>query len=291
MFHRITLVSILLCVVSGARAKEFPATRPYHGVVYQYVEQPDPPQRIHAIAIDLTNRDVTVRVAPGGADPDGEGKWQTVLQRPTEIAEREGLEVTINGDFFSVQRAPDAPKEQKGYVVDMWASVTGPAMTDGKTWSQRPEGEPRASFMIGADGRPAIARIAVPPVGAKQVISGSDIVVGGGKDVAPQTQGFAMTRHPRTAVGIADGGKRLLLVVVDGRKKNAAGMTLPELAQVMLKLGCESALNLDGGGSSVVVLEDPRSGEQRILNGISDGRERPVANVLGVDVRPEKKTR
>lgn len=230
-----------------------------------------------------------VRVAPGGPDPDGAGKWETILQRPTEIAEREGFEVAINGDFFSVTPAPDAPKEQKGYVVDMWASVTGPATTDGRTWSKLPEGEERPSFLIDAKNRATIARIGTPPGDAKQVISGSDIVVHNGKDVAPTSKGFAMTRHPRTAIGIADRGKRLVLVVVDGRKKDAAGVTLPELAGVMLRLGCASAMNLDGGGSSVIILEDPKTGERRILNGISDGRERPVANVLGVDVRPEKK--
>ncbi len=236
-------------VATAAHAREFPATRPYKPVVYQHVEETDPPQRIYVVAIDLTNRDAKIRVAPGGPDPDGEGKWQTILQRPTEIAEREGFEVTVNGDFFSVTRAPDAPKEQKGYVIDMWASVTGAAMTDGKAWSQVEGGKPRPCLIIDGQGQPKISRVAAAPDDAKQAISGSDVVVEGGKDVAPATKGFAMTRHPRTAVGIADGGKRLVLVVVDGRKKDASGMTLPELAQLMLKLDCESALNLDGGGS------------------------------------------
>ena len=62
--------------------------------------------------------------------------------------------------------------------------------------------------------------------------------------------------HPRTAVGIADGGKRLVLVVVDGRsKEKAVGMSLKELAKVMLDLGCESALNLDGGGSTTLAID------------------------------------
>ena len=85
--------------------------------------------------------------------------------------------------------------------------------------------------------------------------------------------------------GIAEGGKRLILVVVDGRnKEKAVGMSLAELSRIMLGLNCESALNLDGGGSSVIVLRDPKTGEQEILNHPSDGRERAVANVLGVDV-------
>jgi exopolysaccharide biosynthesis protein len=61
-------------------------------------------------------------------------------------------------------------------------------------------------------------------------------------------------------------------------------MSLAELSRIMLGLNCESALNLDGGGSSVIVLRNPKTGEQEILNHPSDGRERFVANVLGVDV-------
>ncbi len=284
-----------LCVSAAlAHARQFPATRPYKAVIHQYIEQSDPPQRIHAVSIDLTNRDVKLRVAPGGPDPDGDGKWQTTLQRPTAIAEREGFEVAINGDFFAATRARDAPKEQmpkeqKGYVVDMWATVTGPATTDGRTWSRLPKGQERPSLLIDGKNRAVIAEVGVPPSDARQVVSGSDILVHNGKDIAPTSEGFAMTRHPRTAVGIADGGKRLVLVVVDGRRKDAAGMTLPELAAVMVQLGCASALNLDGGGSSAIVLEDPKTGEQRIVNA-SAGRERPVANVLGVDVRPENKS-
>lgn len=58
--------------------------------------------------------------------------------------------------------------------------------------------------------------------------------------------------RPRTALGIKIDGK-LLLVVVDGDAGTDAGMTLPELARVMLALGAQAAMNLDGGGSSCLV--------------------------------------
>jgi exopolysaccharide biosynthesis protein len=247
----------------------------------------DPPQRIYAIAIDLTNPDVKVRVSRGGADPDGDGKWTTTLQQPSRIAEREGFEITINGDFFSHLSGKDAEgaaalKEFKGNTP---ATVNGPAMTDGETWATPKEPKGRPSLIIDAKGQPHIAKVKDPASDARQVIAGSDIIVEGGKDVAPTGKGFPSDRHPRTAVGIAEGGKRLILVVVDGRnKEKAVGMSLTELSRIMLGLNCQSALNLDGGGSSVIVLRDPKTGEQEILNHPSDGRERAVANVLGVDV-------
>lgn len=90
-------------------------------------------------------------------------------------------------------------------------------------------------------------------------------------------------RHPRTAVGIGRDGRRLLLVVVDGRApRYSAGMTLPELARLMLELGAQEALNLDGGGSSTMVVREAGGGVQ-VVNRPSDrGGERPVANAVGV---------
>lgn len=66
---------------------------------------------------------------------------------------------------------------------------------------------------------------------------------------------FFLARHPRTAVGVrADG--TLILVAVDGRRPaESVGMSLPELTDLMLELGCVSALNLDGGGSTTMVVE------------------------------------
>jgi exopolysaccharide biosynthesis protein len=60
-------------------------------------------------------------------------------------------------------------------------------------------------------------------------------------------------RQPRTCVGVID-ANHLAMVVVDGRSTGySAGVTLPELAAIMLDLGCETAYNIDGGGSSTMV--------------------------------------
>jgi hypothetical protein len=94
---------------------------------------------------------------------------------------------------------------------------------------------------------------------------------------------FGPVRHPRTAVGIAAGGRRVLLVAVDGRQRPYSdGMTLRELAAFFLALGVPEAINLDGGGSTTMVVRD-RGGVLRIVNRPSDAAgERPVANALAV---------
>jgi len=58
-------------------------------------------------------------------------------------------------------------------------------------------------------------------------------------------------RHPRAALGLGDG--RVVALVCDGRSRHDAGLTLLELARLMASLGCEDALNLDGGGSASLV--------------------------------------
>ena len=86
---------------------------------------------------------------------------------------------------------------------------------------------------------------------------------------------FALERHPRTAVGIRKDGT-LLFVVVDGRQAGlSAGMTLPELAALLEKRGAHDAYNLDGGGSSTMIV----NGE--IVNSPSDEQgERPSSDAV-----------
>jgi exopolysaccharide biosynthesis protein len=62
-------------------------------------------------------------------------------------------------------------------------------------------------------------------------------------------------------------------------------MTLDALATEMQRLGCKEAINLDGGGSSVMAVRDAATGAMKILNQPTDGRERAVADVLGVGLK------
>jgi exopolysaccharide biosynthesis protein len=92
------------------------------------------------------------------------------------------------------------------------------------------------------------------------------------ESIAPD---IAFGRAPRTGTGVTADGT-VLLMVVDGRSQNSAGMTLKEFAQYLKRFGAVSAVNFDGGGSSEMVLDG------RIMNRPSDGSERPVSIGLGV---------
>ena len=99
------------------------------------------------------------------------------------------------------------------------------------------------------------------------------------------------TRHPRTAVGIAANGKRVILVVVDGRRAGYSdGMTLRELAGLMMSLGARDALNLDGGGSTTMAVTNPETGALEVVNRPSDATgERTVGDALGIINRCTKR--
>ena len=115
-----------------------------------------------------------------------------------------------------------------------------------------------ARLVVG--GGPLLVEKGVVNVRSREESTASDIAYG---------------RAPRTGVGVkADG--TVLLMVVDGRSQYSAGMSLKEFATYLKRFGAVSAVNLDGGGSSEMVLDG------RIMNRPSDGSERPVSIGLGV---------
>ena len=118
----------------------------------------------------------------------------------------------------------------------------------------------------------------------KMAVTGSAILVKDGSIppkfsyVSSDTNG----RHPRTAVGSSRSGKELLLVTVDGRQNSSMGMTLNELAELMISLGAYNALNLDGGGSTTMVTKEPLKSNINIVNRPSDGSARRISTAIGV---------
>jgi hypothetical protein len=116
--------------------------------------------------------------------------------------------------------------------------------------------------------------------GAKTAISGGPILIRNGKREriqAPKSDSYEFStmleRHPRSAIGW--NRDYFFLVQVDGRQRGGSvGMTLDEFAAYLVSLGCEQAMNLDGGGSTTVWYEG------KIRNFLCDGYEREIANCL-----------
>lgn len=108
-------------------------------------------------------------------------------------------------------------------------------------------------------------------------VRGANVAVGGGPALlnAGKMTAFRSTpvRHPRSAIGWSRDA--IYLVQVDGRQRDlSVGMTLQELAERMRMIGCEEALNLDGGGSSTIWMMG------QVVNSPCEGAERPMGNAL-----------
>lgn len=125
-------------------------------------------------------------------------------------------------------------------------------------------------------------------------LKGEDVMLSGpflldeGKRLKLDSTGFNTTRHPRTAITVTKKG-RLLLITVDGRDSNSAGMSLFELASVLRWLDSRDGINMDGGGSTALWVKG--QGTNGIVNNPSDDKkwgpegERKVANVVLVKKR------
>ena len=181
---------------------------------------------------------------------------------------------SLRGPVERIDTVPEGVPPGPGRVV-LVAGARAPAALRGRLRNLRP----------GADT--AAVHVALQPFHPREAVGGFPVLVADsallhGIDSAGG-RGFGPVRHPRTALGLAAGGRRLLLVTVDGRQPGySAGMTLRELAELLLQFGATDALNLDGGGSTTMVL-GAANGTSRILNQPSDSTgERPVANALAV---------
>lgn len=117
--------------------------------------------------------------------------------------------------------------------------------------------------------------------GVLDTLGGNTRLVRSGRNVAPNGNGYPYTRNPRTGVGKTAAGK-VLLVTVDGRQPGySVGMTFVEFGRLFIRLGASDAMNLDGGGSTEMVV----NGE--VKNRPSGGRERPQPNALLVLPGPD----
>jgi hypothetical protein len=132
--------------------------------------------------------------------------------------------------------------------------------------ANRPALQPGAMLTISLQTLPELAGVAV-------AIGGGPALVHDGKPM--HWNGFLHMRHPRTALGWNK--DYIFLVEVDGRQSNISlGMTFPELADYLIKMGCSEAMNLDGGGSATLWALG------NVRNSPSEGEERPSANALVV---------
>ena len=130
--------------------------------------------------------------------------------------------------------------------------------------------------------------VRLDPIHPQEAVGGFPVLVRDSVEVpgldSAGAANFAPVRHPRTIVGTASGGRRLLLITIDGRQPGySVGTTNRESARVALGLGATEAINLDGGGSTAMVIARYRGDSVTfdVVNKPSDAAgERAVGNAL-----------
>lgn len=176
-----------------------------------------------------------------------------------------GLElVVVDGTVLEVRQAGNTRIPENGVVIsahgasrDVLVGVQpGDQLMVG--WKMTPEW-PKQGVVQAIGGGPRLVKAGEVFLTGQQERFQADVVNG---------------RAPRTAIGVT-ADNQLLLVTVNGRRQDVSiGMTLQELAKLMIDLGAVDAMNLDGGGSATLVVRE------RVLNLPSDGAERPVASAI-----------
>ncbi|MFN8401849.1 MAG: phosphodiester glycosidase family protein, partial [Anaerolineales bacterium] len=229
--------------------------------------------------IDRKEAQVSFLVTPPDQVEGGSVKARTTSEFLNEF----GVQIAINGDGFSPwwSRSPiDYYPHQGDPVTPLgFAAAFGKIYSDGLL---QPTQEP--TLYISRRNELTFNRA---PGKVQHAISGDRMLLLSGNLVTDLDD---TTLQPRTAIGVNRNGRYVILMVVDGRQPfYSSGATFKELASLMKNFDAFFAMALDGGGSSTLVVQNP-SGVTQILNSPIDnyipGRERPVANHIGVIIKP-----
>jgi len=233
---------------------------------------------IHIVKIDLRVNGIRVFVTPGNPD----NALPLNARTTSEFVHDFGLQVAINGDGFTPWHT-NSLFDYYPHTGDPIEPI-GLAASDGVIYSADTDNEP--TLYISASNR---ARINSQIGGIYNAISGNQTLIRNGKSISTIESNHP---DPRTAIALDRANRYLILLVVDGRQPGySEGVTLSELAEILIYHGGYNAINLDGGGSSTMVFENTLGISEVINSPINHnipGRQRSVGNHLGIFAKPIK---
>jgi len=288
-------VALVIALGASAAGATQVITQPFLGVRHIHQTETSPrPLNIHVVEVDLSAPGISFMMtprAPGYPGPIINGSpGETVRQTTRQFANAVGAQVAINGAFY-------ASLTQNGLN---WANNLGITASNGDAyspWESPFSADFDDALNIAQNNEALIVKMAAsiptgfetnPQVTLYNSVTGSHRLVQNGASVAPSSCDLCGL-NPRTAVGLTDGNSKLLLMAVDGRQSFSGGVTLVELANLMIGHGATNAINLDGGGSTTMVMDENGDGTvdaMEVLNSPSDGSERSVGTNLAVFALP-----
>ena len=263
----------------------------FQGIVYKREVRSTPrPLMIHIVTIDLKAPGVKLLVTPGTPAPEKRKVPTEINARTTsEFLKEFKLQLAINASFFYPFREV-TPWDYYPRRGDR-ANVVGQAISNGASYSSHESDWPVLCFMTSQGGdRVQLLKGKACPKGTVHAVAGNQLLVEHGNAVGLNPDINDRNRpYPRVAVAMDKAGEKLWLIAIDGKQPlYSEGATLAELTKIIVDLGADSALNLDGGGSTTVVAATPEGAT--VLNAPAHTklpmRERPVANHIGFYALP-----
>jgi hypothetical protein len=284
-------------------------TRPYDGITRLERTETTPRKlRMQIVQVDLATRGLSFKVTPPG------GSLDTIRQTTLDFLTQEHAQLAINAHFFVPYPS-----------TDIEANLVGLAASQGVVFSSF-EPQPVAigyadqsyailpfapALNIDPDNQASVVhrdpgfadnRHVLESVSLWNVVSGSAQIISNGLVTLPAyrvpgglsaTNGYSTDRswyaqlHARTAIGLTGGNQTLVLFTVD-EAGGSIGMSVEEVAELLLRdYDIYNALNLDGGGSTALALQDPLTHSNRDVNapnGNAPGR--AVGSNLAVFAQP-----
>jgi hypothetical protein len=286
----IAIILFPLVIYSGLLLRRPPRTAQqkqlFPGITYQRIADLNPrPVMMHIVTIDLNTPGIKLRVTPG--EPGDDGK-DIPAQTTSEFLQKHQLQLAINGSFF-----------YPCYFNHFWdfvpqrgdrVNVIGQLISGGILYK---EGKPDWGVLCVSESAGVSIAPAHCPPNTREAIAGREIIIQNGQPVAipkPENNSDRHKPYPRTVVATDPLGEKLWFILVDGRQPHySQGLTLPEVTEILLKMGVDTALNLDGGGSTTLAIAEGKN--TRLLNSPIDARipmrERAIANHIGIYALPQ----
>ncbi|MEM4397480.1 MAG: phosphodiester glycosidase family protein, partial [Candidatus Woesearchaeota archaeon] len=189
--------------------------------------------------------------------------------------------IAINGGGFDI----GATNEVSGFSVYQGERYSNNNEKDGATICFSKDNK----VAIGAEECNKLNEIYYALTGFQRVLENSQIHERYTNKNHPEHKEGYDIKDPRTSFGIkkdeTGNVKEINIIVVDGRSSISQGVNMAELAELHKKHGSTDAVNLDGGGSTTLVIN---KGNPEVVNVPSDGNERAVANHLGIIVKEQQ---
>ena len=278
-------------IVSGVLPDTDVVSYPFGGIKWTHRSATSRrPLNINILEVDLNDAGISPFVTPGF--PPLATCHEVEARKTTTFVSDFKLQVGINGDFSdpdcNFSRIPGEPTGVYGLGVSYREAIQGLPEIPRDQYSPH-NNRPALTFTQAKVGYIGWYEEGTPfPPEVYNAVAGNKMLVEDGQSVDPYAWdpiGGALDLNPRTSVGLSSDGKKLIIIVIDGRQAGfSEGVTLPEMAGYLVEFGSYTGLNLDGGGSSTMVFGTPSGPD--IINYPSDGEERVRANHLGIYAVP-----